>query len=223
MIKTVIVPAQETLAATLTKDLEHVLATALSLRSIQEVDAERWLKGEDTLYRRAPHPHPTHVSYIEESRQPHDRPYLLREEEKLTKNYDVRAPSGETYTFLVEYNAARGPQDNHITLRYRKTHPCGPNSSIGTEEKYDKNVLYTLPWIAQVPLGHISFDAVTDFFRDNNGFSCTVRRPKERIFFDLYPSTQAKTNLPVYVIIEPAEHGNAVRITQDILLPHKKL
>src|SRR3989344_7511425 len=154
---------QTPLAQNLAKDLDCLLDMAFSLRSIASGDIESWLSGTNDLLK----PKNKHTNDVE---------YLGQPTEGLEKHYELRAPSGQTYRFLITPKEEQCVSNNTVIVRHSKTYPEGPNTPGEKTTSKDKSVLYLLPWVAALPINHVTYEATREFFANNNGFDVRLRQ-----------------------------------------------
>jgi len=166
----------------LAKDLELLLDVAFALRSASEgLGAEdgiaRWLSGKEGELARPPRPHLDTVTYA-------GKPL-----EGMVKEYEVIAPSGEHYRFVVHPEVKHGITANRVSIKAWQTYEVGTNPEPGVLlDSSNHQVLYLLPLIKRLPIPaeQVTFRGVNDFLEKHNGFKYDTMRPEKTVFRDVY-------------------------------------
>jgi hypothetical protein len=192
--------------AELATDLDLLIEIGSALRSLPERDMVPWFEGHrDDL---------TPNNYRSEVR-------LVRSETSVTtKKFEVEAPSGTSYTLVVEPAIEDMINYNKVKIQLTREYKAGPNEQQGVLIKpAEHKVAYLLPLVARLPLKTITYDALIEFLREHNGFEEPERTLERTKFTDWYE--HGTTTYEIHLNVHKLEDGGA-RLELEVLIPDKK-
>jgi len=225
--------------AELGEDLGYLIEMGHVLVSVPARDITPWFEGHrNRVLTDTPNLYDGLVKLVNEESG------TEKDTDETTKEYEVKAPSGTSYTFVVKTRVKHQITANEVKIRFTKIYNPGVNPQKGVlVGSSDHDVLYLLPLIARLPLDNISYDAVVDFLEKHNGFKYSIRRPDSAQFQDQYkyerrvqklsasnPSYKGamiiknpvSSSHDVYVNVEKLEDGR-VKLELEVAIPKKNV